>query len=181
MRLKNGVPLSFTLLVSTEQADVARMVASQWRAIGVSADVEPVQVGLASNFLQARQYQAALANIMFDTPDPDPYPFWHETRASAGQNYSQFKDRDLSEVLEAARRTVDTARRKELYKKFVQMFNEQTPSILLYYPLYSYGVSERILGVQLGPLLTSSDRFQTLADWYVLERRVIVNSGQFAP
>ena len=180
-RIKNGVPLSFTLLVSSEQVDVARFVAAQWKVIGVSARVQPVQVGLASNYLQARQYQAAVANIVLDTPDPDPYPFWHETRAAAGQNYSQFKDRDMSEVLEAARRVVEPGRRAELYAKFAQMFDEHLPSIPLYYPVYSYAVSERIRGVQLGPLLTPADRFQTLADWFVIERRVIVNSGQFAP
>lgn len=180
-RLKNGVPLSFTLLASTEQVGLARLIASQWNVIGVSARVQPVQVGLASNYLQARQYQAAVANIVLDTPDPDPYPFWHETRAQSGQNYSQFKDRDLSEVLEAARRVVDRDRRAALYAKFVQMFNDQVPSIPLYYPIYSYGVSERIRGVQLGPMLAPSDRFQTLADWFVIERRVIVNTGQFAP
>jgi len=181
VRLKNSVPLSFTLLAPADQADMARVIASQWRVIGVSAQVQPVQVGLASNFLQARQYQAALANIVLDTPDPDPYPFWHETRASAGQNYSQFKDRDMSEILESARRAVDPAKRTELYYRFARMFNEAVPSILLYYPLYSYGVSERVRGVQLGPLLTPADRFQTLADWFVIERRVIVNSGQFVP
>ncbi|HEY4690768.1 MAG TPA: ABC transporter substrate-binding protein [Anaerolineae bacterium] len=181
LRLKNGVPLSFTLLVSTDQADVARVIADQWHAIGVNATVQTVQVGLASNFLQARQYQAAVANIVLDTPDPDPYPFWHETKAASGQNYSQFKDRDMSEVLEAARRVVDQNRRAELYRKFAEMFNEKVPSILLYYPVYSYAVSERIRGVQLGPLLTPADRLQTIADWFVIERRVIVNSGQFAP
>ena len=181
LRLKNGVPLSFTLLVSAHQVDVARAIANQWRVVGVHAQVLPVQVGLASNYLQARQYQAALADIVLDLPDPDPYPFWHETGASSGQNYSQFKDRDLSEVLEAARRSADPVRRAELYRRFAQMFNEKAPSILLYYPVYSYSVSERIRGVQLGPLLTPADRFQTLADWFVIERRVIVNSGQFAP
>jgi len=181
IRLKNGVPLSFTLLVSADQTDVARAVSNQWRVIGVQATVQPVQVGLASNFLQARQYQAAIANIILDSPDPDPYPFWHETKAASGQNYSQYKDRDLSEVLEAARRVVDPIRRAELYRRFAQMFSEKVPSILLYYPVYSYAVSERIRGVQLGPMLTPADRLQTLADWFVIERRVIVNSGQLAP
>ncbi|HET7090390.1 MAG TPA: ABC transporter substrate-binding protein [Anaerolineae bacterium] len=181
LRLKSGVPLSFTLLVSSDQVGVARAVANQWRVIGVNAEVRPVQIGLASNFLQARQYQAALANVVFDSPDPDPYPFWHETKASAGQNYSQFKDRDVSEVLEAARRVVDPTRRAELYRRFAQMFNEKVPAIVLYYPVYSYGVSQRIRGVQLGPLLTPADRLQTLADWFVIERRVIANSGQLTP
>jgi len=52
---------------------------------------------------------------------------------------------------------------------------------VLYYPVYSYGVSQRIRGVQLGPLLTPADRLQTLADWFVIERRVIANSGQLTP
>jgi peptide/nickel transport system substrate-binding protein len=181
LRLKNGVPLSFTLLVSSDQIDVANLIVEQWREVGVGARVRSVQIGLASNFLQARQYQAAVANIVLDSPDPDPYPFWHETKASAGQNYSQFKDRDISEVLEAARRVFDPSRRAELYRDFARMFNDRMPSILLYYPVYSYAVSERIRGVQLGPLLTSADRLQTLPDWFVIERRVIVNSGQFAP
>lgn len=181
IRIKNDVPLSFTLLTPANQADMARLIASQWRIVGVNATVQPVQVGLASNFLQARQYQAALANIVFDTPDPDPYPFWHETKASIGQNYSQFKDRDVSEILEAARRVVDQDRRMELYQRFTRLFDEKVPAILLYYPLYSYGVSERIRGVQLGPVMNSSDRFQTLADWFVIERRVVVNNGEFVP
>jgi len=181
LRMKSGVPLSFTLLVSSDQVGVARAVANQWRIIGVRAEVRPVQVGLASNFLQARQYQAALANMVFESPDPDPYPFWHETKASIGQNYSQFKDRDMSEVLEAARRVVDMDRRAELYHRFAQMFNEKVPAIVLYYPVYSYGVSQRIRGVQLGPLWTPADRLHTLADWFVMERRVIVSSGQLAP
>jgi len=48
LRLKNGVPLSFTLLVPSDQVGVARAVANQWRVIGVNAEVRPVQIGLAS-------------------------------------------------------------------------------------------------------------------------------------
>lgn len=181
LRYKDDVPLKFTLLASSDQTEVAREIARQWRVVGVEAEVQTVQVGLASNYLQTRQYQAAVANILFDTPDPDPYPFWHETRAVTGQNYSQFRDRDLSEILEAARRVIDPVRRAELYARFAELFNQYTPSILLYHPLYSYGVNERIRDVQLGPMLTPADRFLTLPNWFVIERRVIVNSGQFAP
>lgn len=178
LRYKGNAPFSFTLLASTDQLEVARELARQWSMVGVQTDVQEVQYGLAGNYLEARQYQAAVANIIFDTPDPDPYPFWHETRAGSGQNYSQFRDRDLSELLEQSRRTIDETQRAQLYSRFMQLFIDYMPSLPLYYPLYSYGVNERIRDVQLGQMLIPADRFFTVADWYVIERRVIVNSGE---
>jgi peptide/nickel transport system substrate-binding protein len=177
LRYKGNTPFEFTLLASSDQLEVARELARQWRVVGVNASVQEIQQGLASNYLQARQYQAAVANINFDTPDPDPYPFWHETRAGAGQNYSQFRDRDMSELLEQARRTVDQSQRAQLYSRFMQLFIDYMPALPLYYPLYNYAVNERIRDVQPGQMLIPADRFFTIADWFVIERRVIVNSG----
>ncbi|MEZ4638294.1 MAG: hypothetical protein R2856_25605 [Caldilineaceae bacterium] len=45
---------------------------------------------------------------------------------------------------------------------------------MLYYPAYTYGVSERVKNVQIGAL-NPSDRFATFADWYILARRVPTN------
>lgn len=179
VRVKNGVPISFTLYTTGDAVHVAlaNAIARQWLEIGVRASVVPVQAGLVSNYLAPRTYQAALVDVQLPA-DPDPYPFWHETQASApGQNYSQFKDRDVSEVLEQARRTADFNTRRDLYHRFQEMFVERVPGILLYYPLYTYGVSEKVADVQIGPIAYPSDRFRTLPDWYVITRRVIVSNA----
>ncbi len=179
VRVKDGVPISFTLYTTADATHVAlaNAIAAQWLEIGVRATVIPVQAGLVSNYLAPRTYQAALVDVHLPG-DPDPYPFWHETQATApGQNYSQYKDRDVSEVLEQARRTADFNTRRDLYRKFQEMFVERVPGILLYYPLYTYGVSEKVADVQIGPIAYPSDRFRTLPDWYVITRRVIVSNA----
>ncbi len=45
--------------------------------------------------------------------------------------------------------------------------------MLLYFPVYSYGVDQRVLGVQANPLFESADRFNTISDWYLVTRRVL--------
>jgi peptide/nickel transport system substrate-binding protein len=183
IRVKDGVPISFTLYVNNNplQVALAQAVARQWLEIGVQAGVVPVQTGLLNNYLGPRNYQSALIDVQLPN-DPDPYPFWHETQAEApGQNYSQFRDRNMSEVLEQARRTTDQSQRLNLYHKFQEMFREKTPGILLYYPVYNYGISEKVRDVQVGPLAVSSDRFRTLPEWYVITRRVIQNKAPVQP
>ncbi len=183
IRVKDGVPISFTLYTNNNpvQVALAKAVAEQWQEIGVQASVVPVQAGLRNNYLDPRNYQAALIDVQLPS-DPDPYPFWHETQADPpGQNYSQFRDRDMSEVLEQARRTNNQADRRNLYHKFQEMFREKVPGILLYYPVYNYGVSEKVRDVQIGPIAASADRFRTLPDWYVLTRRVIQNKAPVEP
>jgi peptide/nickel transport system substrate-binding protein len=183
IRVKDGTPISFTLYTNNNplQVALAQAVAKQWLEIGVQASVVPVQTGLRNNYLDPRTYQAALIDVQLPS-DPDPYPFWHETQADPpGQNYSQFRDRDMSEVLEQARRTNDQAQRASLYHKFQEMFREKTPGILLYYPVYNYAISEKVRDVQIGPIATSSDRFRTLPEWYVITRRVIQNKALVEP
>ena len=183
IRVKDGIPISFTLYTTNNplQVALAKAVAAQWQDIGVKATVVPVQAGLLSNYLAPRNYQAALLDVQLPD-DPDPYPFWHESQADApGQNYSQFRDRDISEVLEQGRRTNDAAQRVNLYHKFQELFREKTPGILLYYPVYNYAVSEKVRDVQIGPIAVSADRFRSLPDWYVLTRRVIQNKALSTP
>ncbi len=182
IRVKDGVPISFTLYTNNNslQVALAKAVAKQWEDIGVQASVVPVQTGLRSNYLEPRSFEAALIDVELPS-DPDPYPFWHETQADPpGQNYSQFRDRDVSEVLEQARRTNDQTQRLNLYHKFQELFREKTPGILLYYPVYNYAISEKVRDVQIGPIAVSSDRFRTLPDWYVITRRVIQNKAPAA-
>jgi peptide/nickel transport system substrate-binding protein len=178
VRSKDGRALAFTLLTSNDPAHlaIAESAAQQWSAIGISVTVKSVPM-LRTNYLEPRSYEAALIDLML-AGDPDPYPFWHETQTSGGQNYSGYKDRDMSEILEQARRTNDRNVRQQLYQRFQQMFMEQVPAILLHQPIYTFAVDERVHGAQIGPLEFPWDRFRTVADWYVVTRRVIVSGRE---
>jgi len=176
-RSKEGKLFTFTLLASNDPAHLAmaEAIAEQWAAIGISVTVKPAPM-LVTHHLVPRSYEAVLIDLSL-AGDPDPYPFWHETQTPGGQNYSGYKDRDMSEILEQARRTNDQNRRRELYRNFQKMFMEEIPAIPVCQPIYTFAVDgERVHGVQIGPLSYPSDRFYNVADWYIVTRRVIVSS-----
>lgn len=178
IRDKEGTPLRFLLYSNDDPSRQAliEQIASDWRAIGVDAVPTPVTfAGLVSDFLNPRRFDAALIGWEL-TGDPDPYPLWHSTQAEGGgQNYSGWANPEADELMERARAITDAGERRQLYIQFQDIFAEEVPAILLYYPVYTYGVSTRVHNVQIGSLNQPHERFETFANWYILTRRVPAN------
>ena len=175
VRSKDGKYLSFTLSHPDDpfHSLIAQAIQRDWTALGIEVTLEPLPYdALIDQKLVHRDYQAALVDINLSrSPDPDPYPFWDQAQATGGQNYSQWSNNVASEYLEQARINFDPAERTRLYHNFQVIFRKEMPAILLYYPVYSYAVSDRIQNVQMGPIYDPSDRFQTVKDWYLIIRR----------
>ena len=177
VRAKDGNPLNFTMLHPDDvvHTHIAQTIRDEWAAIGVRVDLQAVPYDqLAADFLASRDYQAALIDLNLSrTPDPDPYPFWHQAEATGGQNYSQWDNRPASEYLEQARVTVDYTLRTRLYRNFQVVFAKELPALPLFAPVYSYGVDSQVQGVQVPSLYDPSDRLATFTNWYLLTRRVL--------
>jgi peptide/nickel transport system substrate-binding protein len=180
VRRKGEIELRFSLVTPNDAAHLAVAEAAQatWAGIGVVVQIVPVEpAAIRDEYLttRPRPFDALLVDLnLSGSPDPDPYPLWHETQTESGQNYGGFADRRTSELLEQARITTDPDTRARLYYSFQSRFVDQTPALLLYYPVYSYAVDTSVLGVQVGPLVEPSDRLNTLGQWSVVTRRVIV-------
>lgn len=178
VRAKDGVRLEFELAYPDVEpyTSIAASVKSDWEKLGVLVNLKAVPYQeLLSEYLEPRSYEAALVELnMARSPDPDPYPFWHQAQASNGQNYARWDDRQVSEYLEQARVNVDTLERNRLYRNFQVRFGNDIPALLLYYPVYTYAVDQQISGVSMGPLYDPSDRLNTINFWYLL-------TGQAAP
>ncbi len=171
VRVKDDIPLSFTLLYPDDATHrlVAETIQENWARLGVQVTLTPVDYPtLIADHLETRDFQAALVDLDFSgTPDPDPYPFWHQSEIRQGQNYSGWDDRQASEYLEQARVTVDPAERARLYQNFQVRFDEALPALPLFYPVYTYGVDSDVLGVRMGPLFHPNDRFLNVNRWYL--------------
>lgn len=177
VRRKDGQRLAFTLLVSSEAEErvrVAQMLAEQWASVGVAATVEAASRQEVREALESRNYEAIIVHLALPG-DPDPYPFWHETQAIGGQNYAGLIHRRISEAIEQARVTPNRDKRRDLYYEFQEIFAEEVPALLLYVPVYTCGVDERVHNVQIGPLMHPSDRFRTISRWWIVPRRVFVS------
>ncbi len=177
VRAKDGQFLAFTLLHpnDTLHTALAEYVQRDWQKLGVQVSLValPYEQLIHEN-LANRQYEAALVDLNLSyTPDPDPYPFWHQAEATGGQNYAQWDNRAASEYLERARVTADINERARLYRNFQVIFADELPALPLYFPTYTFAVDAQVNGVQAAPLYDTSDRFNSIADWHLLTRRAI--------
>jgi peptide/nickel transport system substrate-binding protein len=179
VRHKGGQPLAFTLLTSSEpeRIEVAQMLADQWTATGITVTVATASPLEVREALENRDFEAVLIHLDLHG-DPDPYPFWHQTQIKSGQNYAGFDHRRISEIIEQARVITNRERRQQLYYEFQEVFSQEVPALLLYVPVYTYGVDERIHNVQIGPLVCPSDRFRTISQWWIVPRRVFVSEAE---
>ncbi len=183
---EEGVFLSFTLIHPEGEPyiSLAQAIQQNWTALGVDVSLQAMPYDqLINNHLETRNYQAALVDLnLFRSPDPDPYPFWHQTQITGGQNYAMWDDRQASEYLEQARIFVDPEERTRLYRNFQVRFAGELPALPLFYPMYTYGVDSQVKGVRIGPLFDTPDRFSTVTDWFLFsERRGVEQAENTSP
>jgi peptide/nickel transport system substrate-binding protein len=158
---EDGTKLSFELIYpdDDEHSALAKIIQQDWASLGVQATLTALPYDqLVSEHLDTRNYQAALVDLNLSrSPDPDPYPFWHQTQINSGQNYSKWDDRQASEYLEQGRITTDLEERTRLYNNFQVRWSQELPAIPLFYPVYTYAVSNDVQGVSIGPIFDTSD------------------------
>jgi peptide/nickel transport system substrate-binding protein len=180
VRVKEGVQFEFELAYPDQEpyTSIAQSIAADWSQLGVKADLKPVPYEtLLTDYLEPGTYQAALVDLNLGrTPDPDPYPFWHQAQITGGQNYAHWDDRQASEYLEQARVEVDQAERLKRYKNFQVRFTSQMPALPLYYLVGSYGIDRSVQGVRVGALFDPSDRFNDVTNWYLATTRTAQQS-----
>ncbi len=174
---KDGQDLKFQLLVPNDDLSVVlgEIAVEDWGQLGINAVLQTVEPDiLKEEHLDTREFQAIMIDLSLQrTPDPDPYPFWHQTEIESGQNYSGYDNRIISEYLEQARTTPSISARTGLYHMFQKRFVDDTPALLVYHPVYSYVTNKVVNGVHMGPIIEPSDRFNGIANWYIVIRRVV--------
>lgn len=189
VREKDNQPLAFTLVTNADEPTrgrIAQQLASDWKRIGAQVKVQVLPAAqVVEQALRPRSFDAVLYGFSQLPADPDPYSLWHSSqtpdRSSGGQNYSGWQNAQVDQILQEARRTTDTSRRADLYREFQTLFMDEVPALILYYPVYTYGVDKRLHAVQLSPLLEPSDRFRNISQWYIKTRRVIMSEAQAKP
>ena len=179
VREKEQVRLEFTLLTNKDplRRQIIEEIARQLWEVGVR--VVPIvedSAWVVNEALRPRNFDALLFSWGNLPSDPDPYLMWHSTQIGGdGQNYGGLNSVDIDLLLERGRQSTDQAERVELYRDFQELFADEVPSLLLYYPVYNYAVDEMVNGVQLSPMMDPSDRFRTASQWYIKTRRMMVS------
>lgn len=175
VRERGNTRLSFVLLTNDKplRLRTAEEIARQLATVGITVEVQAAGwSGFVQDFLVPRKFQAVLTEQWSPNFDPDGYSFWHSSQIANGLNFASWTNRRADEVLENARRSADQQVRLPLYAEFQSIFAEELPAVALYYPLYNFAVDRSVRGVRLGPLVETANRFDHLAEWYVMTKRV---------
>ncbi|HEU0169604.1 MAG TPA: peptide ABC transporter substrate-binding protein [Chloroflexota bacterium] len=176
VRTKDGQNLAPVILTpdSADHVAMANAIARQLATIGMAATVQAVGFdGLVKDFLAPRNFQIALLDWDEPGSDPDPYPLWHSSQATAdGLNFSGWKNPQADEQLEVGRKNTDMPTRKKAYSQFQALFQADLPAVLLFHPVYEYAVADSIQGVSLPASIHPWDRFATEAQWYIKSKPV---------
>ncbi len=99
--------------------------------------------------------------------DPDPYVFWHSSQAKDGFNIADYVNKDVDQLLEDARLSVDTVERQKKYKEFQEIIAEEKPAIFMYSPHYTYVQDNSVQGFDVQNILMPSDRLVNVYEWYM--------------
>ncbi|MEO0276242.1 MAG: ABC transporter substrate-binding protein, partial [candidate division WOR-3 bacterium] len=85
-----------------------------------------------------------------DTPDPDSFifPLFH----SSQRTHTRFKNKEIDELIEKARRERNISKRKEIYKIIEERVLEEAPCVFLYHPLITSLRNEKIFGIVPHPI-----------------------------
>jgi peptide/nickel transport system substrate-binding protein len=173
---KNGDEvLKFTITTTNQKefSALANLLKEQWKEIGINVKIEALDpTELQTDYLRPRNYEILLYGQLLGH-DPDPYPFWHSSqRTDPGLNLTSFKDTDVDDLLETARKTSKEDERQKKYIHFQNIIAEEMPAIFICSPTYPYGLTKKIRGVELDFITIPSDRFSDIKNWFVkIDRR----------
>jgi peptide/nickel transport system substrate-binding protein len=124
--------------------------------------------------LTQRQFDVALVDV--EPPgDPDLYDFWSQEAIVAGQNFGAWDHRWASEALEAGRQLAAVEERQPYYDAFMRFYDEELPALTLFQHVYTYGISESVNDVEIGPIFSPRDRYETLSQWFLVYRDIAVD------
>jgi peptide/nickel transport system substrate-binding protein len=177
IRYKNGVPLTFKLYTedTSEYDMVAHMLVSQWRAVGVDAQVVAQNSATFQNTLTYHEYDALLCGISIGV-DPDVFVYWDSAEADIRSpqrlNFSEYSNATVDNALEAGRTRLNPAERVVKYQAFLQQWQKDAPALGLYQSRFLYITRGPVYGLTEHTTNTDTDRFDNVQNWEIREQRV---------
>ncbi len=170
VRDKAGVALSFSLTTTDEPERIASglQVVEDLRAIGMRVELLTTPFGQVVDTVARQRTFDALLIGMSRRGDPDPYEFFHSSQArDPGHNFSGYSTLPMDRSLEAARRTFDQTKRRDLYVTVFQQIASEVPMIPLYFADYLYVQNRAVQGLRIAAIDDPPKRFWNIEDWYV--------------
>ncbi|MDR1196745.1 MAG: ABC transporter substrate-binding protein [Candidatus Nomurabacteria bacterium] len=170
VRAKDGVAMKLNIVAvkGSDYVAVAENLATQWRRIGVQAEVTLAEPeNFQQNFLLPRNYDVLVHQLQLGG-DGDVYPYWHSSGArDSGLNFANYSSPVADLALARGRSQNGTALRASAYKTFAKTWLADAPAIALYQANLNYLVSDSAEIWNGQNLVDKSMRFRDAAEFTV--------------
>ncbi|MGQ0570999.1 MAG: ABC transporter substrate-binding protein [Armatimonadota bacterium] len=128
--------------------ETMQVVAAMLERVGVRVTQNYVEFGRFVQMLLSREYDDMAFWGAATVPDADVYLGAVFLRGGA---YSALASEEFDDAYNRAQRTMDLARRLELYKKAAEVLHEEVPAIFLHQQVNVFGLSPRVTGFRPDP------------------------------
>ena len=169
VREKDGEPLSFTCNVITgDQArqPEAEVVQSYLAEVGIDMQLEEAPVATILEQMREGEMDASLFNWTYGSgSDPDASV---TLRSDGTNNFSQFTNDRIDELLDAGLTETDPETRAQYYKEIQEIVAEEVPFIyMMYWDLFNH-FNDRVQGLP-DSALTADPMYSKAYQWWIAE------------
>lgn len=174
-REKNKTDLEITLAAvdKGEQYHLAEILRKDWESIGVKVNLHIIPSSeIQKTVIRPRLYDVLIYGEILGS-ESDLLPYWHSSQINdPGLNLSGFSNALVDKYLEEIRKTNNLAERTKTFISLQNILIEEVPAIFLYSSTYTYPVSKRIKGIDLQYLVMPKDRFASIENWFIKQKKV---------
>lgn len=170
---RNKIRLEFN--ISVPQVDflikTVELIKNDWGKIGVKLNPIIMTVSDINDAIKTRNYSL----IIFGNTlrgNADAFSFWHSSeRFYPGLNLSIYSDKTADGLLETIRQESDEETRNTKLAKLQNIIRGDYPAVFLFSPNYLYATPRQLGGFKSRLLVTPSDRFNDINEWYLKTSR----------
>src|SRR5262249_4028558 len=137
-----SIKLDIGLPSQAEGRQLAEAIAGFWRRVGVEAELVPLEFAAFVQQQNNKQLDdAGLTAWSGPTFDADVI---YGPRIFSRAPASYYNSPELDQLIADGGATLDTARRREIYKQANQLFQDDAGWVFLFVPFYNFGVSNKV-------------------------------------
>ncbi len=155
---KSSVPHGFsaTMLIPSGNSDyltISTIVQSELKPLGINVKIQQLDPNVANTNFQDQKYDMSLTLWTMDISDPDELAtFAVDPKSGAKSFFTSYNNPTVVKDTHLAEKTLDTAKRQQLYNTVQTQAARDAFMAFLYYSPYPYATTSNVHGFFVTPL-----------------------------
>ncbi|MDX2114666.1 MAG: ABC transporter substrate-binding protein [Planctomycetota bacterium] len=130
---------------------LALYLKDQAAKVGIRVTPRAVDFTTLTQMRRSRDFDAFYLQLSWSGPESDPFSYFHQSQADAGENWTGWRSPETSALIDRARSTIDPAARAPLWREVHRAIAEQQPFTFLLDVPWLRLVSPRVHNVHSYP------------------------------